>query len=118
MHAPRVDLPPTDKHVESPFAFIADVHDSKVTKARSERGSEIADEGDSPRPCRRIRPDFTFLAGAYSKIADAIVNFTPGTTPDPAALAKLQKVAAEIDTNRLTQASQNIAAWLQENCHP
>ncbi len=63
-----------------------------------------------------IRPDFTFLAGAYSKIADAIVNFKPGTTPDPAALAKLQKVSAEIDTNRLTQASQNIAAWLQENC--
>ncbi len=56
--------------------------------------------------------------GAYSKIADAIVNFKPGATPDPAALAKLQKVSAEIDTNRLTQASQNIAAWLQENCHP
>lgn len=34
MHAPPVDLPPTGKHVDSPFVFIAEVHDGKVKSAR------------------------------------------------------------------------------------
>ncbi len=34
MHAPIGDLPPTGKHVKSPFAFVAEVHDSKVKRAR------------------------------------------------------------------------------------
>lgn len=63
-----------------------------------------------------IRPDFTYLAGAYSKIAEAIGNVKPGSTPDPAAIAKLQKVGTEIDAKKLTQASQNIGAWVQQNC--
>lgn len=64
-----------------------------------------------------IRPDFKVVADAFSKIADAVGNVTPGATPDATMIAKLQKLAAEIDTAKLTQASQNISAWVQKNCH-
>lgn len=64
-----------------------------------------------------IRPDFKVVADAFSKIADAVGNDTAGATPDATMLAKLQQLASEIDTAKLTQASQNISAWVQKNCH-
>lgn len=64
-----------------------------------------------------IRPDFQVVANAFSKIVDAVGNIKPGTTPDPATLAKLQKLSTEIDQAKLTAASQRIAAWVQKNCH-
>ena len=63
-----------------------------------------------------IRADFELLADYMRKIADAVGNLKPGDTPDAQALAKLQKLATEIDQTKLGQASQNIAAWVQKNC--
>ncbi|MGZ4353952.1 MAG: hypothetical protein ACXVZ4_10425 [Gaiellaceae bacterium] len=65
-----------------------------------------------------IRPDFEVLAAAYGKIADAMkgVNLTAGSTPDPAAIAKLTKLSSTLDTKALATASANISAWAQKNC--
>lgn len=65
-----------------------------------------------------IRPEFKILADDYAKIADAVGNLKPGTTPSADTLAKLQKLSTEIDTTRLAQASTRISAWLQKNCAP
>ncbi len=65
-----------------------------------------------------IRPDFKVVADAYSKIADAVGNLKPGSVPDAAALAKLQKMSGEIDSAKLTQASEHISAWVQKSCRP
>lgn len=65
-----------------------------------------------------VRPDFKVLSDAYSKLADAFVGVKPGAVPTASTLAKLQKLAGEIDTARLTTASENISAWLRKNCAP
>ena len=64
-----------------------------------------------------IRPDFQVVADAYSKIADAVGNLKAGSVPDASTLAKLTKLATEIDSAKLTKASENISAWAQKNCH-
>ncbi len=65
-----------------------------------------------------IKDDFQTLADVYSKIADALdgVDTSPGSTPDPAALAKLAKLSTEIDTAKLAAASTNISTWTSQNC--
>jgi hypothetical protein len=52
-----------------------------------------------------------------TKIAAVAGNLKPGQVPDAATVAKLQKLSTEIDTKKLTQASQNITAWVSKNCH-
>ena len=65
-----------------------------------------------------IRPDFEVVAAVYAKIADALkgVNLKAGSTPDPAAIAKLTKLSSEIDTTALTKAYTDIGVWAQKNC--
>lgn len=72
---------------------------------------EFADEAPS-----EIKADFQVVADYMSKIADAAGNLKPGQTPDAATLQKLQKLSTSIDTQKLTQASQNITAWVSKNC--
>ncbi len=64
-----------------------------------------------------IRPDFQLLADYLSKYAGVLGSLKAGKTPDPATIAKLQKVATSIDTQKVAQASQNIQAWAAKNCH-
>jgi hypothetical protein len=64
-----------------------------------------------------IRADFEVLAENMTKIADAVGNLKPGSTPDAQTLAKLQKLSTEIDQQKLQQASTHISAWVQKNCH-
>ena len=65
-----------------------------------------------------IRPDFQVVAAAYAKIAVALkgVNLSAGSTPDPAAIAKLTKLSSEIDQKALAKAYTHIGAWAQKNC--
>ena len=63
-----------------------------------------------------IRADFEVVAAAYAKLADAVGNVTTGATPDATALAKLQKLAGEIDQPKLTKAWQHISTWAKTNC--
>jgi hypothetical protein len=72
---------------------------------------EFADDAPS-----EIKADFQVVADYMSKVADVAGNLKPGQTPDPATLQKLQKLATSIDTQKLTQASQNITAWVAKNC--
>jgi len=72
---------------------------------------EFADDAPS-----EIKADFQVVADYMSKVADVAGNLKPGQTPDPATLQKLQKLATSIDTQKLTQASQNITAWVSKNC--
>ncbi len=65
-----------------------------------------------------IRADFQVVAAAYAKIAVALkgVNLSAGSTPDPAAIAKLTKLSSEIDQTALQKAYTNIGTWAQKNC--
>ena len=72
---------------------------------------EFADDAPS-----EVKADFQVVADYMSKVADVAGNLKPGQTPDPATLQKLQKLATSIDTQKLTQASQNITAWVAKNC--
>jgi hypothetical protein len=72
---------------------------------------EFADQAPSD-----IKADFQVVADYMSKIADVAGNLKPGQTPDAATIAKLQKLSTSIDTQKLTQASQNITAWVTKNC--
>jgi hypothetical protein len=64
-----------------------------------------------------IKPDFEVFADYMKKIYAVIGNVKPGQVPDAGTLAKLQKLGTSIDTQKLTQASQNIQAWVAKNCH-
>jgi hypothetical protein len=72
---------------------------------------EFADDAPS-----EIKSDFQTLADYMSKVADVAGDLKPGQTPSPSQLQKLQKLGTEIDTQKLTQASQNITAWVSKNC--
>lgn len=58
-----------------------------------------------------IRDDLQVLDAAYFKYVDALAGV------DPANLDRelQEKLTAEIDQQKVTQASQNIAAWVQAN---
>jgi hypothetical protein len=72
---------------------------------------EFADDAPS-----EIKSDFQVVADYMSKIADVAGDLKPGQTPSPTQLQKLQKLSTSIDTQKLTQASQNITAWVTKNC--
>lgn len=63
-----------------------------------------------------IRPDFEIVADYLSKVAEVAGSVKPGATPDPETLAKLQKIATEVDQQKVTAASKNVSAWLTKTC--
>ena len=73
---------------------------------------EFADKAPSD-----IKGDFQTVADYLKKVAAVAGNLKPGETPDAATIAKLQKFSTEIDTQKLSQAGQNITTWVQKNCH-
>ena len=66
-----------------------------------------------------LKADFTTMANALGKIADAMKGYKPsaGKVPDAATIAKLQQLSASLDVQALTAASQHIATWSAANCH-
>jgi hypothetical protein len=88
-----------------------------TTGSETEEAAEALENFADEAP-EEIRDDFGVLADAYSKIAEALegVDLTSGETPPPDVLEKLQQLSSEIDTARVTEASNNISAWTQENC--
>jgi ABC-type glycerol-3-phosphate transport system substrate-binding protein len=64
-----------------------------------------------------IQADFQVLADYVSKVADVTGNLKAGERPDAQTLAKLQKLATEVNQAKLTQASKHVTAWVQKNCH-
>jgi hypothetical protein len=85
--------------------------DSKNLKKEAELIAEFAEKTPAD-----IRPDFRVFSDYLKKIADVVGDLKPGSTPDPEALAKLQKAAAGIDQAKLTKAMQRISAWVRTNC--
>jgi len=79
--------------------------------------SEVFDELADRVP-EEIRDDYRVLADNFRQFADALegVDLTSGETPSPETLAKLQEAAAAMDQPEIQQASDNIEAWVQENC--
>lgn len=65
-----------------------------------------------------IRPDFQVLAAAWTKVASALkgVDLSSGKAPTAHVLAKLIKLSSELDAQKLTMASQDIAVWARANC--
>lgn len=85
--------------------------DSKDLKKQAELLAEFAEKTPAD-----IRPDFRVFSDYLKKIADALGGLKPGATPDPEALAKLQKAASEIDQTKVAKASQRISAWVRKEC--
>jgi hypothetical protein len=65
-----------------------------------------------------IKPDFEIFANDLQKVASAIGSYKPGSTPSPAALAKLASLATSINTTQLQAASKQIESWAVANCKP
>lgn len=84
----------------------ADVED--VSKLFDEVADQVPDE---------IKADWQVLAQNFSKIAEAMkgVDLSSGT-PDAEALAKLQQLATQLDSQEMQQAAAHIEAWAKENC--
>jgi hypothetical protein len=85
--------------------------DTQNLKKTAEVVQEFANEAPS-----EIKDDFKVVADYLSKVADVVGNIQPGQTPDAATLSKLQKLSTEIDAQKLTQAGNNITAWVSKNC--
>jgi hypothetical protein len=79
------------------------------TNANVDKAAKEFDDLTAKAP-EAIRPDFQTIDDAFKKLASAF----NGGKPDA---AKLQKLSTEIDTAKLTQASQNISTWVTKNCH-
>jgi hypothetical protein len=82
-----------------------------------EEYGEFLDEFADRTP-DEIRDDFRVVADAYAKFVEALggLDVESGETPDPEALERLQEVSGSIDQQELEQASENISAWVEENC--
>jgi hypothetical protein len=67
-----------------------------------------------------IRDDFRVFADAYGEfaqaLADADVDFSDPSTMDPEAAAQLQGLAEAFSAPEVQAASENIQAWVTENC--
>jgi hypothetical protein len=85
--------------------------DTQNLKKTAEVVQEFANDAPS-----EIKDDFKVVAGYLTKVADVVGNIKPGQTPDAATLGKLQKLSTEIDAQKLTQAGNNITAWVTKNC--
>ena len=64
-----------------------------------------------------IKDDLQVIAERFAEIAEALkgVDLTSGT-PSAEDLQKLQEVGSSLDNAELKQASENIEAWVNENC--
>jgi len=64
-----------------------------------------------------IRDDLQVLDDAFSKYVDAVAGVDVAKLDQEPLEKQLQKkLSTEIDLQRVTQASQNISAWVPENC--
>jgi ABC-type Fe3+-hydroxamate transport system substrate-binding protein len=83
-----------------------DVQD--VSKLFDEVADQVPDE---------IKADWQVLADNFSKIADALkgTDLSSGT-PNAETLAKLQKLASSLDSQKVQQAAAHIEAWAKKNC--
>jgi len=65
-----------------------------------------------------IRPDFEVLAADWTKVASALkgINLSSGKAPSAAVLARLVTLSSQLNTQKLTTASQHIEAWAHTNC--
>jgi hypothetical protein len=80
-----------------------------------EKEADLLKEFASKAPSD-IRDAFQTLADYMKKLADAGISLKPGQTPDPKTLAKLQKLATEIDQAKLSKAGTDIAHWVSQHC--
>jgi hypothetical protein len=65
-----------------------------------------------------IRSDLAVMASGIRELSAAISDAAadPDTAPDPAAVTRLQRTLADIDQVALTQANQDVGAWVQRYC--
>jgi hypothetical protein len=90
-------------------AFATPGSDFEGEDAFRELADDVPDE---------IRDDWQILADAYSDYAEALadIDLSAGETPDAETLQEIQQAIASIDQASVTEASNNIAAWAQQNC--
>lgn len=66
-----------------------------------------------------IRADFETLAAAFAKVASGTkgMHLSSGGALNPAALAKLEALGAQLNSPALSKAEQAIGTWATQNCH-
>lgn len=91
------------------FAAPAPGSDLSQSEAFEELADRVPDE---------IRDDYEVLADAFSQYTDALkdVDVTAGETPSAETLQAIQQAIASIDPQEVTEASNNISAWVRANC--
>jgi uncharacterized protein HemX len=78
------------------------------TNANIDKAAKEFDQLTAKAPSD-IRPDFQTIDDAFKKLAGAF----NGGKPD---IAKLQQISQQINTAKLTAASQHISNWATKNC--
>ena len=65
-----------------------------------------------------IKDDLETIAAGFGELAEALegVDLSSGQTPSAEDLQKLQEATQSLDNAGLEQASNNIEAWVEENC--
>jgi hypothetical protein len=83
----------------------------------AEEANDLLDEWAENAP-DEIRDDIATLAEAYGTYVAALdeVDFQSGETPSADELAQFQGAIASIDEQAVTEASQNLSDWSEENC--
>jgi hypothetical protein len=94
------------------FAEIGQKISSSLTGSSDIKDIQTAFDQYAEAAPADIKDDFQTLADFFGQVADALGGVKAGQTPSPQQLAKLQS----LDSKAATQASQNISAWVQENC--
>ncbi|MCZ7590277.1 MAG: hypothetical protein M5U27_15755 [Gaiella sp.] len=86
-----------------------DANIEDAAKAFDEIADQVPDE---------IKDDYRVIAENFSKIAEAFegTDLASGEAPSPEALAKLQELSSSMDSAEVQQATQNIEAWVEQNC--
>jgi hypothetical protein len=90
-----------------------------MTGAQSDIGetAKLMDKFAAGTP-EEVRDDFKVLSVACVKIARALkgLDLTSGKAPSAEMIAKLSQISTEIDSAKVSEASQHISTWAQKNC--
>lgn len=67
-----------------------------------------------------IRGDFELVAGAFAELAGEmegiVIDFSDPSSMDPAALEQLEGLGEIFESDEINTATENIDAWIEENC--
>lgn len=77
----------------------------------------LKDSADLAAAPEEIRDDFAVIIDYAKEFGDVLAEYpSQSGALNPAAMAALTELADEVDEDRITEASNNIEAWVAANC--